>query len=161
MTEQEFLRAYDEYADRLFRYSLIKVSNREQARDIVQETFTHTWSFIVEGGRIHNIKAFLYRTTNNLIIDWYRKKKSVSLDQLVEQGFNPRDNKENPEFASDVKQAIKLIEKIDDPYREALVLRFVEDLSPSEIAETLGVSANVVSVRINRGLEKLRNLMTS
>ena len=54
-----------------------------------------------------------------------------------------------------------LLDKLADlptDYKEVVYLRFVEDLKPQEIAEVLGESANAISVRINRGLEKLREL---
>lgn len=43
----------------------------------------------MKGGKIDAMKAFLYHILNNLIVDEYRKRKTVSLDLLLEKGFDP------------------------------------------------------------------------
>jgi RNA polymerase sigma-70 factor (ECF subfamily) len=97
-----------------------------------------------------------------LVIDHYRKKTSTSLEGLSEQGYEPAIN-ENISGKVDSKmaydKALQLLSKIDEKYREAVLLRYVEDLSPRQIAEIIGESENVVSVRIHRGVEKLRKLL--
>src|SRR4051812_6244882 len=87
--KDDFLDAYNQYADAIFRYCFYKVSNRERAADLVQDTFTKTWIYLSNGKKVANLKAFLYKTANNLIIDWFRKKKMYSLDTLEEVGFDP------------------------------------------------------------------------
>ena len=51
----------------------------------MQDTFCKSWDYIQKGGEVRNYKPFLYRILNNLIIDEYRKKKSVSLDEILER----------------------------------------------------------------------------
>ena len=59
----------------------------------------------------------------------------------------------------DIKRAMKLLNDLEpDEYREAVQLRFIDELSIAEIANIMGVSENVVSVRINRGINKLKKL---
>ena len=53
----------------------------------------------------------------------------------------------------------KAIDELDEAYREIVLMRFVEDLPPKDIARITGLSENVVSVRIHRGVEKLRTLL--
>src|SRR3989344_280465 len=90
--ERDFLAAYDEHADALFRHCLIRVRDREIAKDIVQETFSRTWKYLSEGKEVDYIRAFLYRVANNLIVDGSRKKKTSSLDALMEEdGFEIAD----------------------------------------------------------------------
>ena len=50
------------------------------------------------------------------------------------------------------------LQDLGEPYQEILEMRFIDDLSPKEISAVLGVSENVVSVRIHRGMNKLRQL---
>ena len=121
-----------------------------------------TWEYIAEGKDIENVRAFLYRVSTNLIINASRKKHESSLDELQEQGFDPSDD---PDWQHrDVIQEseiIKLLQKVDEPYRQAVTLRYIEGLSPVEIAEVIGESANVVSVRVYRGLKQLRSFLPS
>lgn len=154
---QIFLRAYDEHSDALFRHCYFKVHDRERAKDILQDTFTKTWGYMASGKEINNLKAFLYRTLNNLIIDEYRKKKEVSLDVLHEDGFDPTSPETStPELRFDGEIALKLLSQLPEPYHEAVFMRFVNGLEISEIADITGESENTVSVHIHRGLKKLK-----
>ncbi len=152
--ESEFLAAYDAHSDALFRHCLIRVRDREIAKDIVQETFSRTWVYLSEGKKVDYIRAFLYRVANNLIVDGARKKKSSSLDTMMDDdGFEPvdesiRDFAEVPQ----AREAMKMLEGLDEIYRTAITMRYVEEMSPREISAQLGVSENVVSVRIHRGI---------
>lgn len=151
------MEAYEAHADALFRHCYFKTSNREFAKDVVQETFCRTWNYISEGRRVDNIRAFMYRVAGNVIIDEMRKKKTTSLEALEDVGFTPVDeqNPDGEQFASG-KEAVRMLAHVEEPYRTILVMRYVEGLSPKEIAETLGETENVVSVRIHRGVKKLR-----
>src|SRR3989344_8513851 len=90
--EQRFLAAYDEHSDSLFRHVMLRVRDREAAKDVVQEAFSRTWLYLSEGKDIEYMRAFLYRVANNLIVDASRKKKSSSLDAMMEnEGFEVAD----------------------------------------------------------------------
>src|SRR3989338_371313 len=161
--EKEFLAAYDEYSDALFRHCMIRVRDRDVAKDIVQETFSRTWLYLSEGKKVEYIRAFLYRVANNLIVDGARKKKSSSLDALMEDdGFEVRD--ESIRDFADVpaaREAVAMLKSLDEIYRTAITMRFIDEMSPREIAQTLGVSENVVSVRIHSGIERLSKMMNA
>ena len=160
--EKAFLSAYDEFGEAIFRFLTTKVSDRELARDLMQETFTRAWDYRRSGENIREWKPFLFRTAYNLVVDTYRKKKTMSLDAMIDdQGFAipERSDLANMQKAevSRIRDAMK---ELDDTYRDVLLLRFTEDLPPKEIASILGLSENVVSVRIHRGLAKLRENMS-
>lgn len=157
--QDEYLKAFEEFSDGIFRHCLYRVSNREVSRDLTQETFLKVWQYIVSGGEILNMKAFLYKTANNLVIDYYRKKKSDSLDVLQEDGFDPiGDSDIEIVQGAEVSQALAILQKLSEDDREILVFRFVDGLSITEIADTLGETENVVSVRIHRALQKAKNI---
>lgn len=156
--EEEILKAYDSYADSIFRFCLYRVYDRETAADITQETFLHLLEYLIKGNAVEFTKSFLYRTANNIIIDYSRKQKEVSLDNLMEKGFDPADKIEK--LGLDEKQLIDTIKKIREDYSTPLLLRYVEDLKPKEIAEVLGKSQNEISVKIYRGLKKLKKILT-
>ncbi len=157
--EQSFLKLYDEFAGPIFRHCYFRVSSREVAEDLVQESFMRIWDYLAEGKVVDNQKAFLYKIAGSLIIDYYRKKKNVSLDALSEDGFNPTgDDASSILDYSEGQHALSLAEKLESPYRETIIFRYVNGLSISEISEIVGESENVVSVRIHRGIEKLKKL---
>ena len=155
--KEHFLSVYDDYADAIFRFCALKVSTRSIAEDLAQETFMRYWQQLRSGVDIGNDRAFLYAVARNLVIDWYRKRREQSLDAMTDEGF---------EFASDdhhrisehaeVREVLAVVNVLDEPSREALTLRFVDGLSPKDIAALTGETANAVSVRINRALKKVR-----
>ena len=158
--ERDFLLAHDEYADALFRHCLIRIRDRELAKDLVQETFSRAWTYLSDGKEITYTRAFLYRVANNLIVDHSRRRKSSSLDAMMEEdGFEAVDETaKDPAEVPQAREALKLLHSLDDIYRIAITMRYIDEMSPREIAEALGVSENVVSVRIHRGIERLKKM---
>ncbi len=154
--------AHNDFNKSLNSYAYFKVNDHSKGEDLVQDTFIKTWSYLVKGGKIDAMKSFLYHILNNLIIDEYRKRKqkTSSLDTMMEDdGFEPAD--ESIRDFADVpaaREAVKLLDELDEIYRTAITMRYMDEMSPREIADALGVSENVVSVRIHRGIEKLSKL---
>lgn len=159
-TQAYFLETYDAYANDIFRFCLMKVSSREQAEDITQEVFARFWQTLRDGTELRNPRALLYTVARNLVIDWYRKKKESSLDVLQEQGvdFTNEDYRRITENA-EMQEVLAAIARLDEPSRDALTLRFVDGLSPRDIAAITGESANAISVRINRAIKKVQDLI--
>lgn len=157
-TEKAFLAAYDLHADSIFRFIMSKTSDKETAHDLTQDTFTRVWDYCVGGGEVAQWKPFLFRTAYNLVIDYYRKKRSISLDALEEdKGFIAPDI--TSLSASDEAEHARLratLKTMDDTYRDVLLLRYVEDMPVQEIGVALELSPNIVSVRIHRGIKILR-----
>ncbi|MBI2409545.1 RNA polymerase sigma factor [Candidatus Kaiserbacteria bacterium] len=161
----QFKQLYINEADSVFRFCYYRTSDREVAQDIAQDTFLRFWGALSRGGgRIRNERALLFAIARNNIIDWYRKKKAVSLDALIEESgaegelFSDTSQKEKIEMDYEARSLIGKIRELDPLYQRIVYLRFVEDLRPREIATILGLSVNVVSVRLFRGLRQLRRL---
>jgi len=162
---KKFESVYALESDAIFRFCLVRVSNRETALDITQETFMRFWQSLQKDKDILSNRAFIFTIAHRLIIDWYRKKKSLSLDKMTENedgtNYDVEDKMSTEEKLESKAEGRFLIEKINElppSYRHPLYLRFVEDLSPGEIGEIMGISVNAASVRINRGLEELRKI---
>lgn len=153
----QFLSAYDAHGDAIFRFCVLKVSNRELAQDLSQEVFMRYWQAIRKGEQFQNERAYLYTLARNLVIDWYRKKKESSLDALAEAGIEFKgDTSKSITDSAEAREALEVIEQLEEGDREVLLLRFVEGFSPKEIAALSGESANAISVRIHRALKKVQ-----
>jgi RNA polymerase sigma factor (sigma-70 family) len=160
--EKSFLESYDAYNDAIFRYCYFKTSDREKALDLTQDTFTKTWEYLASGKKIDNIKAFLYRVATNAITDGYRKKRSDSLDEMQEEGYDKStDEHEKTLVSIESEEVMKYLEELDEPYKEILTLRFIHDLSIDEIIQITGESGNTISVRIHRAIDKMRSRMNN
>src|SRR3989344_5014591 len=114
--EESFLRAYEEHHDAIFRYCYYRVYDRERAVELMQEAFTKTWERIVTGHTITHPRAFLYTTARNLIIDYVRKKKEQSLEQMQENGFQPVAETGDPHAKIDAKDALQKLQQLDVTY---------------------------------------------
>ena len=157
--ETLFLKAFEDYSDAIFRHCYFRVYSKERAEELMQETFMKAWDYARKGGEIREIRPFLYKIANNLVIDESRKKKTFSLDLLKEQGFDPRGSGEHEVLATVAsKELIEILDTLETKHKEVLVMRFINDLQPKEIARTLGVSENVISVRIHRALRHLKEI---
>jgi RNA polymerase sigma-70 factor, ECF subfamily len=160
-TTQIFKKIYAEQSDPIFRFCLIRVSNREQALDITQETFLRLWKTLLEEKTIKNNRAFLFTVAHRLVIDWYRKKKSISLESMSDDEGQPYDLLDEKtinsiEIGAEGRYLLDKISTLSPTLRDPVYLRYVENLLPEEIGNILNISANVAGVRINRGLEELR-----
>ncbi len=160
--KKQFLEWYEEYADDLFRYCIFKTGDRESALEIVQNVFVRLWQTLQKGQDLDNARAFLYASARNSVIDGYRKKKAVSLDALDEAGFEaPSEPGMSETDKIDASRILKIAESLEEKYREVIILRFVNDLSVTEIAELLGEKENNISVRIHRALDQLKKRYVS
>ena len=156
----------ERYQHRLVRYLLYLTGMREYAEDLAQET----WIRVLQRGSQYNgrqgFDPWLFAIARNLAIDYLRKKRkgvqTASLPDdrdeilLVVSSSGP-----SPfEAAARSHDAIRLaghLQILPPLYREALLLRFQEDLSLAEIAQVLGAPVTTVTSRIYRGLAALRS----
>lgn len=159
---QEFAKAYDKFSDAIFRHCYFRLSNRERAKEIMQETFVRVWDYAGRGNKIEftKIKPLLYKTASNLLIDEYRKNKNeLSLDQLKEKGFEIAEDTKMAQKANEgmeIEKIKKVLDTLDEKHREVIIMRYIDKLEPKEIAEAIGDTPNNVSVKINRGIKQIK-----
>jgi RNA polymerase sigma-70 factor (ECF subfamily) len=151
--------AHRDYEAMLNKRAYFKVNNHMLSEDLVQNTFIKTWSYLLKGGKIDTMKAFLYHILNNLIIDEYRKHKVTSLDTLLEKGFEPSiDDSSRMINKLDGREAVLLIGRLPVKYQQMMRMRYIEDLTLAEMSVITGVSKNTITVQVHRGLAKLKLL---
>ena len=150
---------------RLVRYLLYLTGRREYAEDLAQET----WVRVLQRGSQYNgrqrFDPWLFAIARNLAIDYLRKKrKAVQTASLPNDRdamlLLPSSGPSPFEAAARSEDAIRLagqLQILSPLYREALLLRFQEDLSLPEIAQVLGAPITTVTSRIYRGLAELRS----
>jgi RNA polymerase sigma-70 factor, ECF subfamily len=163
-----------EYQFRLVRYLIYLLGRRDSVDDLVQET----WLRVLERGRSYDghsrFEPWLFAIARNLTIDHLRQRRILSLDSSDDASdsyanHSPEQDRKSLSLAShdpspfelaarteDAQRLAHTLETLEPIYREALVLRFQEDLSLQEIATVVGVPLTTVSSRIYRGLAALR-----
>lgn len=160
--KNDFHKVYHEHADSLFRFSYYRLSDREKAKDVVQDTFVRYWEYVAVGtnDEVKNVKSFLYRIAVNAITDQYRKRKSVSLDVLSEDGFDPADSEIHHKILRSVDSqfALELVMKLEESIRDIVLMRYVDELSVKEISEILDERENTIAVKLHRAVKELQKL---
>ena len=160
--QKKMASAYGDYEKKLNIHALLRVSNLMIGEDLVQKTFIKTWIYLAKGGKIDLMKAFLYHVLDHLIIDHYRKHKAISLDVLLEKGFEPSNNpSEHLSNVIDGKMAFLLIRRLPKKYQKVLTMRYAQDLSLEEMSILTGQSKKTISVQLYRGLKQLKLLYSS
>lgn len=155
--KNKFLEVYDEHADAVFRRCLFKTSDREVARDLTQETFTRTWSYLTDGKSIDHMKGFVFRVANNLIKDHYKKSSSTAMGRM--DNFDPQrivDELENIEAKTQANQLLRVLKDMKPADRDVLTLNIVEGFGPKTIAKIQDSRENTVAVRLHRARRRLR-----
>lgn len=159
-SQQEILTiAHENFQKDLNARAFFKLHDHSLGEDLVQSTFLKTWSYIVRGGEIQIMKAFLYHILNGLIIDEYRKKRNTSLDIMMEKGFEPSEApSEGLINFLDGKKAMLLIARLPAKYQKIMRMRYIQDLTLAEMSLITGQSKNTIAVQTHRGLQKLKKL---
>jgi RNA polymerase sigma-70 factor (ECF subfamily) len=168
-TDTTFEIAFEQHVDELFRYCSLRISDRERARELTQETYLRAWEYLQKGEAVREFRPFLYHILRRLIIDDYRKKKTVSLDAMITDDADsiieshiPQSEHDEMEEAMDRfdgGRSLEALQKLPELYRETLMYRYINSLSLEEIANITNESENVISVRIHRGLKKMREIL--
>jgi len=150
-----------QYQYRLVRYLVFLLGRRDGVDDLVQET----WLRVLERGDTYDgryrFESWLFRVARNIALDVMRKRPMFSLDSN-EDIFrsSPASSEPSPyTLAARTQDAERLahsLETLDPVFREALMLRFQEDLSLHEISAIVGAPVSTVASRIYRGLAALR-----
>jgi RNA polymerase sigma-70 factor (ECF subfamily) len=165
--KEAFVKVYDLYFDDIYRFIYFKVSNKEEAEDISSSVFLKTWDYIQNNnlGEFKSLKPFLYQVARNAVIDYYRKKSSsenLSLDHK-NNTIDVVDEKQNIEGEIDIKKEhenlMSGLKELKDEYREILIMRYVNELSISEISDALDKTKGNVRVIIYRAVQALREVV--
>ncbi len=154
--ETIFQETFRQYADAIFRFCMVKVTNQPLSENMTQEVFMRYWQYLRDGKEITNPRAFLYTIANNLAKDWYKRKKAIPLeeDNMTDETLHSKES--SPETMSMYRELLESIDDLDEMDKELVLLRYVEGLEPKDIAELYDESANVISVRLNRAVGRLR-----
>ena len=155
--EDDFSEVYLKYSDKIFRYLYWQSKNFHLAEDLTSEVFTRAWE-TWESLRKDFLQAWLFRVAHNLLVDWYRKKKEVALNERHE-GFYDENLLENLANDEKVKELSDALDALPENLKRVAILRFIEELSAKEVAAILSVSEVNVRVQQHRALVKLKEVM--
>ena len=159
------------YQDRIYSVIAGMVADREDALDLVQETFVKAYMALDRFRQEAGFYTWLYRIAVHLCIDYSRKRKRrqepLPLDQylLHDPSVEPEDPSpgSDPERAAinlHLRAAIRAaLQRLSEPFRTAIILHDVEGLSQEEVARIMKCPRGTAKSRIQRGRYQLRDLL--
>ena len=160
-----FEEVYEEFASLVYNVSLRLCGRPEYARDLSQEVFLRIHKGLVRFRGKSTLKTWIYRVTLNHCRSRLRRRQ-LQLEPITDETGRDRefaDPSRGPEghaSASDAKRVVMTaLLALDPAYREAVILRDLEELSYQEIADVTGVRIGTVRSRISRGRERLREAL--
>lgn len=162
--EAAFEEIYRLYAPLVYNLTLRLSGNQEQALDLSQEVFVRVYQGLGRFRGSSSLKTWIYRVCLNhcrsRLGRTRRPEEPLSPADGVSEVVDPQRGPEELAVARDAQRLVaSALLEVDHPYREALVLRDLEELSYQEIAEVIGVRIGTVRSRIARGREQLRRAL--
>lgn len=153
MTEESFVETVNKNSKRIFLIALSFTKNREDAEDIMQNSFLKLWSSKEKFENEEHIAKWLTvvatNESKNLLKLYSKKARHTEIDVAEDFMFDSVEDKE----------LFNVVMSLPPKLAVAIHLFYYEDMSIKEIAETLNVSENVIKTRLSRGRKKLMNFL--
>jgi RNA polymerase sigma-70 factor (ECF subfamily) len=163
-TVESWVRAY---AADLFRYAALRVNNREEAEDLVQQTFINAYSSFHRFTPGTNEKAWLYTILTNLIRDHLSKLSRRPLTVPLQDGDvieDLVDTKSDPEKQllqkMDLERLAKALAALPEPFSAPLLMHELRNMKYDEIAKSLDIPIGTVMSRLHRARKTLFEMLS-
>lgn len=153
-TQEDLKNLFLKYSEEMYRFAYVRLGwNKEPAEDVIQDLFMKAWDnrtrYNPEKG---TLRTWLYAILRNLIIDKYRKSKTnKEVKEEIEELNLCEDRKDDDEIL-----VWDSLDKLKKDEKELLILRYMQDLTNSDIARIKGKSENTIKVAIHRVIKKLK-----
>lgn len=166
VSDKAFYAIYQRYSAKLNAYCSFRLSSSNQIEEIFHNTWIKFYHAVKSDTSIHNVLSYLISVARNLSIDLYRHEISAksartdvydleSLDEFSE-ALDLQGELENNELISLIKFAVSCL---DDIYKEAFVLKRIDELPNEEIARLCGENIHTIKKRVSRATNMVKNIL--
>lgn len=161
--EQAFEELYNMFAQDLYRYTASRIPE-DHAADLVSEIFFRIWKKLpgFEGSAQGQFRAWMFTIAHHLVIDFYRTNREAV---PIEEGMDIVDENETSDpthvlaTEQDFDRTQEALLKLPAKQREALVLRYINDMPLPDIAQIMQEKEGNVRILLHRGIKRLRELL--
>lgn len=169
--EDAFAQLLELHQSKVYGLTLRLTNSPEDAMELTQETFFNAWRGLPNFHADSKFSTWLYRLATNATIDFLRREKrrravsTVSLSteedpervwDIPDRRFTPQNELERTEFREAIQRGLT---QLSDEHRQVLVLRELNGLSYTEIAQVLDLEEGTVKSRISRARLALRKIL--
>ncbi|MCM1048138.1 MAG: RNA polymerase sigma factor [Clostridiales bacterium] len=138
------------YYDEIFRYCYHHVASRAAAEDLCQDTFMSFIEHYEDYRHEGKVKNYLYVIAKNKCRDYYKKHTPLLIEDIPEY--------ESRECIEETVVIRQMVMSLPEEFREAVILRYFQNLRYSDIAAFFNVSPSLAKYRVKRGLELLAEM---
>ena len=140
----------------VYARNFLMLRDRHEAEDLTQETFFKAWNKLSSLKNDKTFKAWLLTIARNLCLDHIKKKKVV-FEVVKDEHESPLPAPDHELYQQHIqKEILDNIDKLDEKYRDPLMLRYLEGMNYKQIRKVTGLEESVLKGLLNRGLKKLR-----
>ncbi|MBL7915193.1 MAG: RNA polymerase sigma factor SigV [Bacteroidetes bacterium ADurb.Bin397] len=156
MTVQEYNKCVDQFSDGVYRFILHNIKDKEEAQDVVQDTFEKLW-LTHTNVNFEKSKSYIFTTAYRTMVDKIRRGKKMTRMEDEHLETMKTDHK-----FSDVKQIVRdAVSRLPEIQQSVIMLRDYEGYSYEEIGEITGLNESQVKVYIYRARTTLKNYIGS
>lgn len=161
----EFTKLYEKYTEEIYRYCYIKLKpNSQMAEDCTHNAFLALYEKLKVGIAIENPRAFLYKTASNFVLKAYRDNEKHRIAEIPLDEYHGKTQDEQYLMDSDIDYDMlskQIMSMLSPDEQKLFVMKFVDDLTLSQIKESLNISNDAAIKRIQRLRAKLINFVNS
>ena len=166
--EEAFEILVERFKNPLTNFVYRFLGDYEACADVVQETFIKVFRYKDSYSSLAKFNTWIYTIAGNLARSEYKRRRRRNFFSINDYGeehqtYDIPDETFRPDVVTDsgIKDEIiqKALLKVKDVYRQAVILRDIQELSYEEISEILGIEVGTVKSRINRGRAQLQKLL--
>lgn len=157
--EERFKKAVTDYRERIYLMILKYVRNREDAKDLTQETFIKAYNSLGSFRGESSLYTWIYRIAVNLAIN-FKTRSRVSSFQSIEDhtgiysGDAPSDSILRKEISEKIDRSVT---RLPEKQRMVFVLRYYEERPYSEISELMGITEGAAKANFHQALKKMKS----
>jgi RNA polymerase sigma-70 factor (ECF subfamily) len=156
-----FGEIYERYVKKIYNYIYYRTSNQHDAEDLTSRVFhralSHIQNYVDKGVPF---QAWLYRIAHNLVANWHRdrgRRKIIPLDEFVVSTLKSDSPDRLAEDSEERELMLTAIRRLPSERQQLLILKFVNQLSNSEIGEVMDRTEGAVKSLYHRTLISLRD----
>ena len=153
-----FSSIYNKYVDELFAYGMGLGFERETLKDAIQDTFFKFYTNKKQLKSVTHLKYYLFRMLKNRLFDIYKSSNKENIIDVTDLPFLIEPSVLDELIANEDKATIEnLLKILTDRQKEAVYLRFIQELEYEEVANLLDMTAPAVRKLISRAIKRMRD----
>ncbi|HPB60370.1 MAG TPA: sigma-70 family RNA polymerase sigma factor [Candidatus Paceibacterota bacterium] len=153
---KEYEKLYTKYSDKVFNYFWYRTGHdKPLSEDLMQETFLRAFQHLKRfNNRGYSYLTYLITIAHNVLVDHYRKPKSIPFEAIEDIPFEIT---EDLERKSDAESLWRAIQDLPQSNRDKLLMKYQQDMSVRDIATATGTTENAVKLSLSRTRKKLKD----